>query len=43
MGEDKKLTMQTIVERKEARRLSFANDRYITRGNPRSGGLDSVC
>lgn len=42
MGEDKKLTMQTIVERKEARRLSFANDRYITRGNPRSGGLASV-
>lgn len=33
MGQDKKLTMQTVVERKEAKRLSFADSRYITRGN----------
>jgi serine/threonine protein kinase/DNA polymerase III delta prime subunit len=42
MGEDKKLTMQSIAERKEAKRLTFADSRYITRGNPRSGGLASV-
>lgn len=42
MGENKKLTMHTIAERKEAKRLSLADGRYITRGNPRSGGLASV-
>jgi hypothetical protein len=42
MGEDKKLTMQTIVGRKETKRLSFADGRYSTTGSPRSGGLASV-
>ena len=41
-GEDKKLTIQSIAERKEAKRLTFADSRYITRGNPRNGGLASV-
>lgn len=40
-GSDR-LTMGTVAERKEAKRLSFAEARYITRGNPRSGGLASV-
>lgn len=42
MAEGKTLTMQTVAERKEAKRLAFADSRYITRGNPRSGGLASV-
>lgn len=42
MGEERKLTMQAIVERKETKRLFFAGSRYITQGNPRSGGLASV-
>lgn len=42
MGEGKKITMQSIMERKGAKRLTFADSRYITRGNPRSGGLATV-
>ena len=42
MGDGKKLTISAVVERKEAKRLSFSDARYITRGNPRSGGLASV-
>ena len=42
MGDGKKLTMQAIADRKDAKRLSFADSRYITRGSPRSGGLASV-
>jgi len=42
MGETKTLTAQTIEERRSGKKLSFADARYITRGNPRSGGLASV-
>lgn len=42
MGDGKKLTMQAIADRKDTKRLSFADARYITRGSPRSGGLASV-
>jgi len=41
-SEKKVLTIQTVAERKEAKRLTFADMRYITRGNPRSGGIASV-
>lgn len=41
-SEKKILTIQDVAERKEAKRLTFADGRYITRGNPRSGGIASV-
>jgi serine/threonine protein kinase len=41
-SEKKVLTLQTVAERKEAKRLTFSDGRYITRGNPRSGGIASV-
>jgi serine/threonine protein kinase len=42
MASGTKPTMAVIADRKDAKKLSFAKARYITRGNPRSGGLASV-
>ena len=42
MHSNRTLTMQTVAARKEAKKLFFANGRYVTRGNPRSGGIASV-
>ncbi|MBU2289077.1 MAG: protein kinase, partial [Gammaproteobacteria bacterium] len=42
MSENNKVTLKDIAERKEAKRLSLGDGRYITRGNPKSGGLSSV-
>ncbi len=42
MPEINKVTLKDVAERKEAKRLSVADGRYVTRGNPKSGGLSSV-
>lgn len=42
MSETKKITHKDVAERKEAKRLNFADGRYVTRGNPKSGGLSAV-
>ena len=42
MSENNKITLKEVAERKEAKRLSVASGRYITRGNPKSGGLSSL-
>lgn len=42
MSEANKITLKDLAERKEARRLSLSDGRYVTRGNPKSGGLSSV-
>jgi len=41
-GIKKVITAKDVAERKEAKRMQFADGRYITRGNARSGGLASV-
>lgn len=42
MSETSKITLKDLAERKEAKRLSLSDGRYVTRGNPKSGGLSSV-
>lgn len=42
MSETSKITLKDVAERKEAKRLSLSDGRYVTRGNPKSGGLSSV-
>lgn len=42
MSESKTITFKDLADRKEAKRLSLGDGRYITRGNPKSGGLSSV-
>jgi serine/threonine protein kinase len=42
MSETNKITLKELAERKEAKRLSLSDGRYVTRGNPKSGGLSSV-
>ena len=42
MSENNTITLKDLSVRKEAKRLSFGEGRYVTRGNPKSGGLSSV-
>lgn len=42
MSETKTITLKDLSERKEAKRLSLGEGRYVTRGNPKSGGLSSL-
>ena len=42
MSETNMITLKDIAERKDAKRLSLSNGRYVTRGNPKSGGLSSL-
>ncbi len=42
MSETSKITLKDVNERKEAKRLSLGDGRYVTRGNPKSGGLSSL-
>lgn len=42
MSDSNTITLNTVAERKEAKRLSLGDGRYVTRGNPKSGGLSSV-
>lgn len=42
MLESKTMTIKGLSERKEAKRLSLGDGRYITRGSPKSGGISSV-
>lgn len=42
MSETNKITLKAVAQHKEAKRLSLGDGRYITRGDPKSGGLSSV-
>lgn len=42
MPEPNKLTLKSVTERKESKRLSIGNGRYVTRGNPKTGELSSL-
>lgn len=42
MSETNKITIKEVAERREAKRLSLGDGRYVTRGNPKSGGLSSL-
>lgn len=42
MSETKTITLKDLAERKEAKRLSLGDGRYVTRGNPKNGGLASI-
>jgi len=42
VSETHKITLKSVAARKEATRLSLGDGRYVTRGNPKSGGLSSV-
>ncbi|MBL8507558.1 MAG: serine/threonine protein kinase, partial [Chitinimonas sp.] len=42
MSENDKITIKVVADRKEAKRLSLGDGRYVTRGNPKSGGLSSL-
>lgn len=42
MSGNSRITLKDVAERKEAKRLSLSDGRYVTRGKPKSGGLSSV-
>ena len=42
MSETNKIMIKGVTERREAKRLSLGDGRYVTRGNPKSGGLSSL-
>lgn len=42
MSETNTIALKDLAERKAAKRLCLGDGRYVTRGNPKSGGLSSV-
>lgn len=42
MPDSQKLTLKTVTARKDSKRLTVGEGRYVTRGHPKSGGLSSV-